>query len=91
MGEVSVNGLGEKIKGTSALLGAGGQQGPGSFGPSASALAPGSLSDSPVDHHVSDGLFGPIVGRGHAGGGQKGKVGFGRGFVLEPSGQRRGH
>ncbi|HSW01967.1 MAG TPA: hypothetical protein VLI39_17505 [Sedimentisphaerales bacterium] len=61
--EVGVEGVAEELEDPATLLAAGGDHGPDAFTPALSAFATRPLRDVPVDHEVSNRLFGLVVRR----------------------------
>ena len=67
-----------------ALLHARGNHRPDALAPTAAAFATRSLSNVPINHHETDGLFGQVVGRLHSRCCDEGEVG--RAMLAETSG-----
>ena len=72
--EVSLHGLEDKRKRRASLQCAGGDHGPETFTGAAAVDTAGTLGDMAVDDHEPDRLFGDVVGRVHAGGGDEREV-----------------
>ena len=74
--EVSGDRVVEELERRSALLGAGGDDGPDSLAPLSATFAAGPLSDAAIDDHKTHGLFREVVGRLDARCGDEAEIGI---------------
>ena len=75
----------EKVEHAAALLDAGGNHCPDALAPALARFATRALSDTPVDDHKADRLFGQVIGRLDAGCGDESEVGLT--VLAKPVGQ----